>query len=129
MSDMKEALFVVEVLRDMGHALDEKLPVITDSKSAADIVQNPGAFLGWPDTPHISHAGWLHWARELALKKVIEVYLAGTEKMMADDKNKVVDRPKMFNCRKFQVNEPDASSTRGLTERPIYGLRGGLSVS
>jgi hypothetical protein len=46
MSDMKEALFVVEVLRDMGHALDEKLPVITDSKSAADIVQNPGAFLG-----------------------------------------------------------------------------------
>ena len=99
---------MVEVLRDMGHALDEKLPVITDSKSAADIVQNPRV------TKHTAHfSRWLHWARDLVLKKVIEVYLAGTEKMMADDKNKVVDRPKMFNCRKFQVNEPDASTTRG----------------
>ena len=36
---------------------------------------------------------------------VVEVYLAPTDKMMADDKTKVVDRAKFLNCRKFQINE------------------------
>jgi hypothetical protein len=108
---LKEAMFVVEVLRDMGHVLSEKLPVVTDSKSAADIVQNPGV------TKHTAHfARWLHWARELVLKKRVEIYLAGTEKMMADNQSKVVDRSKHFNCRKFQVNEPAGQATRGSTD-------------
>ena len=46
---LKEAMFVVQVLRDMGHTLSEKLPAITDSKSASDIVQNPGV------TKHTAH--------------------------------------------------------------------------
>ena len=45
---LKEAMFVVQVLRDMGHTLSEKLPAITDSKSASNIVQNPA----WGDKAH-----------------------------------------------------------------------------
>ena len=59
-----------------------------------DVVRNPGV------TKHTTHLymRWLHWARELFLGGVIDVILAPTHLMMADDKSKVVDRSKFFNC-------------------------------
>jgi hypothetical protein len=97
---LKEAMFVIQVLRDMGYEMSDKMPVVTDSKSAADIVENPGV------TKHTAHfSRWLHWARDLVLKHRIDVYLAPSEKMMADSLSKVVDRTKFFSCRKFQLNE------------------------
>ena len=35
---------------------------------------------------------------------LIDLYLAGTHDMMADDKSKAVDRNKFFKCREFQLN-------------------------
>jgi hypothetical protein len=68
-------------------------------KSAADVVKNPGV------TKHTAHfERWLHWARELFLNRVIDIYLTSTDHMMADDKTKVVDRNKCLKCRQFQTN-------------------------
>ena len=36
--------------------------------------------------------------------QVIALYHTPTDLMMADDKNKMVDRTKFFKCRDFQVN-------------------------
>ena len=38
------------------------------------------------------------------LFKKIDVILVPTELMMADDKSKVVDKTKLFACRRFQLN-------------------------
>ena len=96
---LKEAIFVLMILRDMGNKVDDRMPCITDSKSAYDIIQNPGV------TKHTAHfQRWLHWAREQYLMGVIDLYLAGTHDMMADDKSKAVDRNKFFKCREFQLN-------------------------
>ena len=101
----KEVLFVIQILTDMGVELTSKIPVITDSKSAMDVVRNPGV------TKHTAHfARWLHWARELHLEGTITIILAPTHLMMADDKTKVVDRSKFFNCRAFQLNDEKARS-------------------
>ena len=100
-SMLKEVVFVVSVLIDMGVDLTGKIPCITDSKSAKDVIMNPGV------TKHTAHfKRWLHWARERYLNGEIEIYLAPDEKMMADDKTKVVDRNKLFHCRAFQLNAP-----------------------
>ena len=73
--------------------------LLTDFKSAFDIIQNPGA------TKHTIHfTRWLHFARELWLKRVINVYLVTTDKMMADDKTKPVEKSQFLKCRKAQLN-------------------------
>ena len=46
----------------------------------------------------------MHYARELYLRQIIFVILVPTDKMMADDKTKVIDREKFFRCRNFQMN-------------------------
>jgi hypothetical protein len=95
----KEATFVADVLEFMGVKVQLPMPLLTDSKSAFDIIQNPGA------TKHTIHfARWLHFARELWLKQVVSLYLVTTDKMMADDKTKPVEKTQFLKCRKAQLN-------------------------
>ena len=59
------------------------MAAITDSKSAHDVIKNPGV------TKHTAHfMRWLHWARRLYLHHVINLYLATDSEQMADDKTK-----------------------------------------
>ena len=96
---LKEAMFVLSVLHDLGYATEGKLPTLTDSKSGRDVVRNPGV------TKHTAHfARWLHWARELYMNKRIEMILVEDPDMMADCDTKIVDRDKFFKCIKFQMN-------------------------
>ena len=97
---LKESVFVVEVLADMGITV-ECVPAVTDSKSAKDIICNPGV------TKHTAHfARWLHWAREECLAGRVKVYLCGTEVMWGDNMTKAVDQAKGIACRAEQLNLP-----------------------
>ena len=96
---LKEAMFVLSVLHDLGYATEGKLPTLTDSKSGRDVIRNPGV------TKHTAHfARWLHWARELYMQQKIEMILVEDSDMMADCDTKIVDRDKFFKCIKFQMN-------------------------
>ena len=44
---------------------------------------------------------WLHFARELCLRNKIEIFLCGTDDMMADGFTKPVDKTKFLKCRQY----------------------------
>ena len=44
---------------------------------------------------------WLHFARELCLLNRIEIFLTGTDNMMADGFTKPVDKTKFLKCRDY----------------------------
>ena len=96
---LKEALFVVAVLEDMGVLINEPMMAHTDSASGIDVVKNFGV------SKHTTHFGrWLNWVRDMYLKQKFTLTHVTTDKMMADDKTKVVDRNKFLKCRDFQIN-------------------------
>ena len=98
---VKEGKFVLAILQDMKADLPSiPLPTVTDSKSGMEVIHNPGV------TKHTAHfERWLQWGRHEHLNGGTSIHLAPTDKMMADDKTKVVDRSKLLACRKFQINE------------------------
>ena len=98
---LKEAKFVMGILRDMHAGVECPVPCITDSKSGRDIIMNPGV------TKHTAHfERWLHYAREEYLKGWSNIYLTVTDLMMADIATKPLsEKNKFLKCRAFQLNE------------------------
>ena len=98
---LKEAKFVMGILRDMHAGVECPVPCVTDSKSARDIIMNPGV------TKHTAHfERWLHYAREEYLKGWSNIYLTVTDLMMADIATKPLsEKNKFLKCRAFQLNE------------------------
>ena len=97
---LKEAMFVLEILRDLGHEF-ENVHGYTDSKSGYETIMNPGVT---KRTAHFER--WLYWARELFLNKKLLLNHIRDEDMMADSLSKVTDRAKFLKCRNAQLNLP-----------------------
>ena len=95
---LKEMVFFIELCDDLGVKI--KLPrLLTDSKSAVDIIKNPGV------TKRSTHfERRLHYAREMYLHGRFVLHLVSTHDMMADGMTKVVDRDKFFKCRNYVMN-------------------------
>ena len=51
---------------------------------------------------------WMHFARDLMLRRAIEISLVTTNKMMADFFTKPSDKTTFFRCRSYVMNLPDA---------------------
>ena len=73
--------------------------LVCDGKSALDIIKNPGV------TKRSAHyETWLFFARDAFLTNKARFFHTTTDKMMADNLTKVVDRTKFFACRNYQMN-------------------------
>ena len=96
---LKEALFVTQMVQFTGIKLVGPMPVITDNKAAYDVIKCPGAT---KRTAHFDR--WLHFARDLRLRNAIEIFLTGTDNMMADFFTKPVDKTTFLRCRKYVLN-------------------------
>ena len=95
---LKNALFDRNVLEDM-HCFTKAPHVISDSKSAIDIIRNPGV------TKRSAHyERRLFFARDAYLYERMVPFLCPTDKMMADMMTKVVDKNKFFLCRNYMMN-------------------------
>ena len=98
---LKEGMFSVEILKEMGFKIMFPVSAATDSKSAYDAIKNAGVT---KNSVHFER--WLHYARDLAMRNRVSVILVGTDVQMADDKTKVVDKRKFLACRRAQMNLP-----------------------
>ena len=95
----KGGQFTVHVLEDMHVVLTRIFELLTDSQSGRDSVVNLGAT---KNTVHYER--WLHYARDLYLRKMMMITFVPTERMRADDKTKVVHKAKLLFCRMMQMN-------------------------
>jgi len=93
---LKEGEFIKQVCDFLDAGLEAPTACITDNKAARDVIMCPGAT---KRTLHFDR--WLHFARSLHLNRAIEVYLAGTDDMMADGFTKPVDKTKFLKCRDY----------------------------
>ena len=75
----------------------------TDNKAACDVIKYPGAT---KRTLHFDR--WLHFAREMCLHNRIEIFLTGTDNMMADGFTKPVDKTKFIKCRDYILTKAQA---------------------
>ena len=96
---MKEAEFADQVCKFLGAGIGGPMAAVTDNKAARDVVKCPGAT---KRTVHFDR--WLHFARELTLRNKAEVFLAGTDDMMADGFTKPVDKTKFLKCRQYLMS-------------------------
>jgi hypothetical protein len=93
---LKEAEFAAQVCDFVGAGLEAPSACVTDNKAACDVIKFPGAT---KRTLHFDR--WLHFARELYLRNKMEIYLTGTDDMMADGFTKPVDKTKFIKCRDY----------------------------
>ena len=93
---LKECEFAEQVITFISQVLQKPTAAITDNKAAVDVVKFPGA------TKRTVHFGrWLHFARQLCLRNKVEMFLVGTEIMMADIFTKALDKTKFLKCRDY----------------------------
>ena len=93
---LKECEFAEQVINFISQVLQKPTAAITDNKAAVDVVKFPGA------TKRTVHFGrWLHFARQLCLRNKVEMFLVGTEIMMADIFTKALDKTKFLKCRDY----------------------------
>ena len=100
---LKEGVFAkqnIDFIGSVERARGSPIHSITDSKSAYDVIRNPGAT---KRTVHFDR--WLHFAREMALRNKIEVFLTDTHTMMADFFTKPVDKTKFLKCRDYLLTK------------------------
>ena len=93
---LKEAEFAAQVLEFVNARLEAPTACITDNKAACDVIKYPGAT---KRTLHFDR--WLHFARELCLANKVQIFLVGTDDMMADGFTKPVDKTKFLKCREY----------------------------
>jgi hypothetical protein len=93
---LKEAEFAGQVCEFVEATLEAPTACITDNKAACDVIKYPGAT---KRTLHFDR--WLHFAREMCLHNRIEIFLTGTDDMMADGFTKPVDKTKFLKCRDY----------------------------
>ena len=87
------------LLEFMDVKVEGPVPCIIDSKSAFDVIKNPGA------TKRTVHfARWLHFARSLSLRNAIKSYLVTTDVMMADFFTKPCDKTAFLRCRDYLMS-------------------------
>ena len=72
------------------------MPTLSVVEAACDVIKYPGAT---KRTLHFDR--WLHFAREMCLHNRIEIFLTGTDDMMADGFTKPVDKTKFLKCRDY----------------------------
>ena len=75
---------------------DSESAAITDNKAAYDVIKYPGAT---KRTIHFDR--WLHFARSLCLMNKVQMFLVGTDDMMADGFTKPPDKTKFLKCRDY----------------------------
>ena len=86
-------------MRPYGASFEGVPHLVCDGKSALDIIKNPGV------TKRSAHyENWLFFARDAFLTNKARFFHTTTDKMMADNLTKVVDRTKFFACRNYQMN-------------------------
>ena len=93
---LKEGEFVTQIADFVDAGLASPVAAITDNKAARDVIKYPGAT---KRTVHFDR--WLHFARELHLRNKVEIFLCGTDDMMADGMTKPVDKTKFLKCRNY----------------------------
>ena len=96
---LKESEFASQVVNFISSSLKLPTAAITDNKAAVDVIKYPGA------TKRTVHfARWLHFARELCLRNKAEMFLVGTDMMMADIFTKPLDKTKFLTCRDYLMS-------------------------
>ena len=93
---LKEAEFVEQVCKFILARIENATAACIDNKAAYDVIKYPGAT---KRTVHFDR--WLHFARSLCLKNKVEMFLVGTDDMMADGFTKPPDKTKFLKCRDY----------------------------
>ena len=95
---LKEATFVKHIIEDMFGVVQSPV-IVTDSKSAFDIIKNPGV------TKHSIHfERWIYFARAAYLHNRAKFILTPDACMMADFLTKVTDKTKYYLCRAYVLH-------------------------
>ena len=98
---LKESEFAAQVINFIAPDIKAPTACLVDNKAAVEVIKYPGAT---KRTVHFDR--WLHFARSLCLVNKVEMFLVGTEDMMADIFTKALDKTKFLKCRNYVMATP-----------------------